>query len=262
MTATTPGTSGTSGTSAGGPNDLAPPATASRHTTPVARILLIDDDPSLLDALTLAFEDAGYEVLVARDGVSGAELVSREKPALLVSDINMPRLDGFALCKKIRAEGSSIPVILLSSRDTDIDESLGLELGADDYVSKPFSTRVLLARVAALLRRTAARAAPEGKRLEVGRLSLSPERLEVRFAGSPVEVTVTEFRLLECLTRSPGVVFSRTRLLDQLRGDTAVEGRLVDTYVRRLRRKFETIDPEASIIETVVGAGYRLREGG
>jgi len=228
----------------------------------VARILLIDDDPSLLDALTLAFEDAGHEVLVARDGVSGAELVMREQPALLVSDINMPRLDGFALCKKIRAAGSSIPVILLSSRDGEIDESLGLDLGADDYVSKPFSTRVLLARVAALLRRAEARAAPEGMRLEVGRLSLSPERLEVRLAGSPVDVTVTEFRLLECLARSPGVVFSRTRLLRELRGDTTVEGRLVDTYVRRLRRKFETIDPTASFIETVVGAGYRLRERG
>jgi DNA-binding response OmpR family regulator len=228
----------------------------------VARILLIDDDPSLLDALTLAFEDASHEVLVARDGVSGAELVRSAKPALVVSDINMPRLDGFALCKKIRAEGSAIPVILLSSRDGEIDESLGLELGADDYVSKPFSTRVLLARVAALLRRTEARAAPEGKRLEVGRLSLSPERLEVHFSGAPVEVTVTEFRLLACLARSPGVVFSRTRLLEQLRGDTTVEGRLVDTYVRRLRRKFETIDATASLIETVVGAGYRLREGG
>jgi DNA-binding response OmpR family regulator len=228
----------------------------------VARILLIDDDPSLLDALTLAFEDASHEVLVARDGVSGAELVRSAKPALVVSDINMPRLDGFALCKKIRAEGSAIPVILLSSRDGEIDESLGLELGADDYVSKPFSTRVLLARVAALLRRTEARAAPEGQRLEVGRLSLSPERLEVHFSGAPVEVTVTEFRLLECLARSPGVVFSRTRLLEQLRGDTTVEGRLVDTYVRRLRRKFETIDATASLIETVVGAGYRLREGG
>ena len=136
----------------------------------MARILLIDDDPSLLDALTLAFEDAGYEVLAACDGVSGAELVNREKPALLVSDINMPRLDGFALCKKLRAEGSSIPVILLTSRDSEIDESLGLELGADDYVSKPFSTRVLLARVSSLLRRTEARALPEGKRLEAGRL--------------------------------------------------------------------------------------------
>jgi DNA-binding response OmpR family regulator len=228
----------------------------------VARILLIDDDPSLLDALTLAFEDAGHEVLTARDGVSGAELVSREKPALLVSDINMPRLDGFALCKKIRAEGSAIPVILLSSRDGEIDESLGLDLGADDYVSKPFSTRVLLARVAALLRRTEARAVPEGKRLEVGRLSLSPERLEVHFSGAPVEVTVTEFRLLECLARSPGEVFSRARLLQQLRGDTTVEGRLVDTYVRRLRQKFAALDPVVSLIETVTGAGYRLREGG
>jgi DNA-binding response OmpR family regulator len=230
----------------------------------VARILLIDDDPSLLDALTLAFEDAGHEVLVAPDGVSGAELVRREKPALLVSDINMPGLDGFALCKKIRAEGSAIPIILLSSRDGEIDESLGLELGADDYVSKPFSTRVLLARVAALLRRTEARAAPatpESEKLEVGRLSLSLDRLELHFSGVRVEVAVREFRVLECLARNRGEVVSRKRLLEQLRGDTT-EGRLVDTYVKRLRRKLEAIDATEPVIETVVGEGYRLREGG
>ena len=227
----------------------------------MARILIIDDDPSLLDALTLAFEDAGHEVLVAPDGVSGAELVLREKPALLVSDINMPRLDGFALCKKIRAEGSAIPIILLSSRDGEIDESLGLELGADDYVSKPFSTRVLLARVAALLRRTEARAVPEGNRLEVGRLSLSLDRLELHFSGVRVEVAVREFRVLECLARNRGEVVSRKRLLEQLRGETTEE-RLVDTYVKRLRRKLEAIDATATVIETVVGEGYRLREGG
>ena len=244
------------------PEALADAAPGTRHTPPVVRLLLIDDAPSLLDALTLAFEDAGYEVLVARDGVSGLELVSREKPALVVSDIDMPLLDGFALCKNLRAGGSAIPVILLSSRDGEIDEGLGLELGADDYLSKPFSTRVLLASVAALLRRTEARAAPEDKRLEVGRLSLSPERLEVRLSGVPVELTLAEFRLLECFARSPGVLFSRERLLKQIRGDSAVEGRLIDTYVRRLRRKFAAIEPTVSLIETVLGAGYRLREDG
>ena len=244
------------------PEALAEVAPGTRHTPPVVRLLLIDDDPSLLDALTRAFEAAGYEVLAARDGVSGLELVSREKPALVVSDIDMPLLDGFALCKNLRAGGSAIPVILLSSRDGEIDEGLGLELGADDYLSKPFSTRVLLASVAALLRRTEARAAPEDKRLEVGRLSLSPERLEAGVSGAPVELTLTESRLLECLARSPGVVFSRARLFEQLRGDTTAEGRLVDTYVRRLRQRFETIDPTLSLIETVVSAGYRLREGG
>jgi DNA-binding response OmpR family regulator len=228
----------------------------------VARILLIDDDPSLLDALTLAFEDAGHEVLVARDGVNGAELLRREEPAVVVSDINMPRLDGFALCKKVRAEGNLLPIILLTSRDSDIDESLGLELGADDYVSKPFSTRALLARVAALLRRTEARAAPRRQRVEVGRLTLFPDQLELRFSGSPVEVTVTEFRLLQCFARAPGVVLSRTQLLEQLRGDTAAEGRLIDTYVRRLRRKFASMDPPVPLIETVAGVGYRLLEGG
>lgn len=228
----------------------------------MSRILLIDDDPSLLDVLTLAFEDAGYEVVTALDGAVGLRLLGEHAVELVVSDVNMPLLDGFALCRKLRAEGNPVPLILLTSRDSDIDEALGLDVGADDYVSKPFSTRVLLARVAALLRRSELRKeqrAPEAK-LCAGRLELLPERLELRFAGVRIEVTLTEFRLLECLARRPGVLFSRDRLLELIRGDTAVDPRIVDTYVRRLRRKLEQVDPKSALIETVIGAGYRLRE--
>lgn len=227
----------------------------------MARLLLIDDDASLLEVLTLAFEDAGHAVQTAPDGAAGLRALEAGGVALVVSDVNMPLVDGFALCRRLRQSGSAVPFILLTSRDSDIDEALGLDVGADDYVSKPFSTRVLLSRVTALLRRSELRQGSKATEstLAVGRLELLPERVELRFAGTPVEVTVTEFRLLECLASRPGIVFSRERLLELLRGDTVVEPRIVDTYVRRLRRKLEQIDPQADVIETVIGAGYRLR---
>src|SRR5690349_9908970 len=181
----------------------------------MARLLLIDDDRALLEVLTLAFEDAGHRVLTALDGAQGARAIAEHAPELVISDVNMPLVDGFALCRKLRAAGNAVPLILLTSRDSDIDEALGLDVGADDYVSKPFSTRVLLARVTALLRRSEVRggAAQAEPVLSVGQLELCPERVELRFAGQPIEVTLTEFRLLECLAKRPGVVFSRDRLL-------------------------------------------------
>jgi DNA-binding response OmpR family regulator len=229
----------------------------------MACILLIDDDASLLDALSLAFEDAGHRVLTAPDGQRGFEAVKRDKPDAVISDVNMPGLDGFALCRRLREAGNGVPLVLLTSRDDEIDEALGLELGADDYVAKPFSTRVLLARVAALLRREAMRAAQQSERaVAQGALELYPERLEVRYAGAPLQVTVTEFRLLEVMASRPGLVLSRDRLLQLVRGDESVVAeRIIDTYVRRLRRKLEALDPAFDRIETVIGAGYRWKEG-
>lgn len=229
----------------------------------MARILLIDDDASLLDALTLAFEDEGHEVVTAPDGARGFEAIKKSTFSAVVSDVNMPGLDGFALCKKLRAQSILVPLVLLTSRDNDIDEALGLELGADDYVAKPFSTRVLLARVAALLRRDAMRAARTVERaVSTGALELFPERLEVRYAGAPVVVTVTEFRLLEALAGRAGMVLSRDRLLEIVRGDDSVVAeRIIDTYVRRLRRKLEAIEPGFDRIETIIGAGYRWKDG-
>lgn len=237
----------------------------------VARVLLIDDDPALLDALCMGFEDAGHEVVCARDGSEGLRRVADDRPELVVSDVNMPGVDGFTMCRRLRAANNSIPIILLTSRDGEIDEALGLELGADDYVSKPFSTRVLLARVGALLRRERLRACLDAgadadtneqiQPLRVGQTVLDPGRLRVEHRGAEVGVTVTEFRLLEALCGRPGLVLTRANILEQIRGDdSVVESRIVDTYVRRLRRKLEAVDPTFAAIETVVGMGYRWRD--
>jgi DNA-binding response OmpR family regulator len=231
----------------------------------VAEILLIDDDASLLEVLSLAFEDAGYEVVSARDGAAGLARIEARRPDAIVSDVNMPALDGFSLCRRLREEGCHVPLILLTSRDSEIDEALGLDLGADDYLAKPFSTRVLLARVAALLRRQALRARAEVEQppVRAGALELAPDRLEVRYQGKALAVTVTEFRILEALTRRVGLVLSRQRLLSIVRGDeSVVADRIIDTYVRRLRKKLGEIDPSFDRIETVVGAGYRWRADG
>lgn len=228
---------------------------------PVARLLLLDDDATLVTTLTFAFEDAGHVVISASDGQEGLRLAREGVAELIVSDVNMPKLDGFSLCRKLREAGSPLPIILLTSRDNETDETLGLELGADDYLSKPFSTRVLLARVAALLRRDVVRRGPQADdTLTVGHLSLSAARLELRWRATPLITTVTEFKLVEALARRPGVVLTRDALITHCRGEDAVVGdRLIDTYVRRLRRKFEAIDPSFTCIEAVVGAGYRWR---
>lgn len=228
----------------------------------MARILLVDDDASLLEVLALAFQEAGHATLSARDGTAALALIRKERPEAVICDVNMPGVDGFSLCRRLREQGDAVPLILLTSRDSEIDETLGLDLGADDYLTKPFSMRVLVARVAALLRREGLRRKAEAEPTPIrsGPLQLSPERLEVLFHGHHVAMTVTEFRLLEALVRRPDLVLSRARLLSIVRGDeTVVIDRIVDTYVRRLRRKLEQLDPAFDRIETVVGAGYRFR---
>ncbi|MEO7111389.1 MAG: response regulator transcription factor [Polyangiaceae bacterium] len=224
--------------------------------------LLVDDDATLLEALSLLLEDNAYRVTTARDGQEAFEIAQRDKPDMIISDVNMPKLDGFALCKRLRERGVEAPIILLTSRDTEIDEALGLELGADDYITKPFSNRVLLARIAALLRRNFHR---NGKRdhaahVVVGKLDLDAECLEVRYAGELITFTLTEFRILEALAGRPGIVLSRARLLEIVRGDdSVVADRIIDTYVRRLRKRLEAVDPNFAELETVIGAGYRWR---
>ncbi|MEN0066263.1 MAG: response regulator transcription factor [Myxococcota bacterium] len=228
----------------------------------MARVLLIDDDAALLDVLALAVQDGGHEPLTAPDGHAGYQAVAQQTPDLVVSDVNMPGIDGFSLCRRLRDDGVTVPIILLTARDGEIDEALGLELGADDYMIKPFKPRILLARIEALLRRERLRTDQEPpERLVQGALELDAGRLEARFAGRVFETTVTEFRLLQALAKAPGIVFSRTQLLEKMRGDdSVVVERLVDTYVRRLRRKIESIDPSFNGIETVIGAGYRWRD--
>jgi DNA-binding response OmpR family regulator len=228
-------------------------------------VLVVDDDPSLLDMLAMSLEDEGFEVSTAADGEAGMERIESGEPDLVVCDINMPEMDGFTICKNLREDGNQIPFIMLTSRDNDVDEAFGLELGADDYVAKPFNTRILVARIQSLLRRERLQAGgepdDEPETIEAGDLELMPDRLEATYGGEPIEVTVTEFRLLETLAGRPGIVFSRDQLLDRMRGDDSiVADRLVDTYVRRLRRKFEEVAPEFDAIETVVGAGYRWKK--
>ena len=226
-------------------------------------VLLVDDDPALLNVVSLSLEEAGYAVRQACDGQTALDLQRAARSDVIISDVNMPRLDGFALCRKLRAATDATPLILLTSRDSEIDEALGLELGADDYISKPFSTRILLARVAALLRREelSKSVGSTKARLVAGALELDPDRLECRYGGTPIRVTVTEFRLLEALARRPGILHSRDSLLQQIRDDNCiVVERIIDTYVRRLRRKIELVDPAFDRIETVVGVGYRWRE--
>ena len=234
----------------------------------MAHILLVDDDLALLDALSLLLEREGHQVSLAHDGNEALTLTTAPQPLpdAIVSDVNMPGLDGFGLCKRLRDRGLDVPILLLTSRDSETDEALGLELGADDYVTKPFNGRILLARVAALLRRNAQRQsarigqAPARKLLTIGHLSLDAECLDATYAGVPLSFTLTEFRVLEALASRPGVVLSRARLLEIVRGDeSVVADRIVDTYVRRLRKKLEAIAPEFSDLETIVGAGYRWR---
>ncbi len=235
------------------------------------RILLLDDDASLRDVLSMVLEDAGYHVESAADGRAGKALYATQDIHLVVCDVNMPHLDGFTFCRELRGEGESVPLILLTSRDSEVDEALGLDLGADDYISKPVSNRVLLARIAALLRRRELSARPDSmtapgpeldeERRVLGALELRPQRLEARYRDQPVVLTVGEFRLVEALVARAGMVRSRAQLLTSIRGDDSVVAeRLVDTYIRSLRRKFEAIDPSFDRIETRVGAGYRWRD--
>ncbi len=227
----------------------------------MARILIADDDVALLDVLALAFSDAGHDVTTAPDGKAASTKVLSGEFDLLVTDIQMPHLDGFALVRDLRKRGVGLPILILTSRDSEVDEVLGFELGADDFVSKPFSTRALLARVSALLKRQRARDEAEpATGVVAGKLALDPERLEAAYDGKPFTLTMTEFRVLEALARRPGIVLSRDRLLELGRDDDSiVDARLVDTYVRRLRRKIEAVAPDFDAIETVIGAGYRLR---
>ena len=230
----------------------------------MAKVLLVDDDHALLDILSLAFEEAGHDVLTARDGVAGLASARSDAPDAIVCDVRMPGLDGLTVCRRLREAGDAVPFVMLTSRDDELDEALGLELGADDYVAKPFSTRVLLARVAALLRRDALRrgGAPPTKSERRGELELSVERLELRWRGVVVPVTVSEFRLVHALAARPGAVLSRAQLLAHVRDEgSVVAERIIDTWVRKIRRKLEAADPGFDRIETVVGAGYRLKDG-
>jgi DNA-binding response OmpR family regulator len=225
-------------------------------------ILLVDDEDSVQKLLTYPLERDGFRVVSARDGEEALTRFAEEAIDLVVLDIMLPKLDGLEVCKRLRAE-SSVPIIMLTARDDEFDTVLGLELGADDYITKPFSIREFRSRVRALLRRAGAsrRDLPAAEPLTAGNLSLDPDRREAKVDGRVLELTYVEFELLRTLVAQPGKVFSRRALLQAIWGDSSYrEPRTIDVHVRHLREKVEQDPSEPDLILTVRGAGYRLRE--
>ncbi len=222
-------------------------------------ILIVDDDPHIREVLTFALGKAGMETREAEDGEDALVAVEKWNPDLVVLDINMPRLDGIEVCRRLRAKGD-VPVLFLSSRDDEIDRVVGLELGADDYVVKPFSPREVVARVNAILKRggRALTAAGPAGQVVHNRLALDPEGWEARWAGEAVELTATEFQLLLLLASLPSKVFSRDAIIDRLHGPGfAVTDRTIDSHIRNLRAKFVGVGG-GDLIETRAGIGYRI----
>lgn len=221
-------------------------------------ILVVDDDPHIRDVLRFALEKAGYATALARDGNEALARIAVEPPRLIVLDVGMPGLDGLELCRQVRRT-SEVPILFLSARDEEIDRVLGLEIGGDDYVTKPFSPRELVARVGSILRRGAARTAavPEPV-LAHGGLRLDPRRHEARFAGQPLTLTAIEFAILVALTARPGLVLSRDQLMDAAYGGRVhVSDRTIDSHVRNIRAKFAAAGC-AEVVATVHGVGFRL----
>jgi two-component system response regulator ChvI len=230
-------------------------------------IALVDDDRNILTTLSIALQAEGFAVRVYSDGEAALEALLSNPPDLGIFDIKMPRMDGMELLSRLR-EKSDLPVIFLTSKDDEQDEEEGLARGADDYIAKPFSQRLLLARIRAILRRTDAPAAahagaePEGGKLTRGDLVLDPARHRVEWRGRPVSLTVTEFLILEALSARPGIIKSRNQLMDAAYPDDVfVDDRTVDSHIKRMRRKFRSVDPEFSAIETLYGAGYSFTNG-
>jgi DNA-binding response OmpR family regulator len=226
----------------------------------VARIVLVDDDANLRHTLGYALRQEGFEVFAAEDGERGLEAFHQSRPDVVLLDVMLPNLDGFEVCRRIRKE-SDVPILMLTARDTEVDKVVGLELGADDYLAKPFSTRELVARVRALLRRTRQTAAPVGERLESAGLLLDAVRHRVTLEGREISLKPKEFDLLAFFMAHPGQVFGREQLLASVWGyDFAGDSRTVDTHVKTLREKLDDDAERPLWIDTVRGVGYRFRE--
>ena len=241
----------------------APPA------SPLQTIALVDDDRNILASVSIGLQAEGFATRVYSDGATALKALLENPPDLAVCDIKMPRMDGFELLRQLRAK-SALPVIFLTSKDEETDEALGLSLGADDYITKPFSQRLLVARIRAILRRTElvrAEAADgettpladslQGAAIVRGALEMDPARHRVTWRGQPVSLTVTEFLILEALATRPGVIKSRNQLMDAAYSDDVfVDDRTIDSHIKRLRRKFRVVDPNFAAIATLYGAGY------
>ena len=237
----------------------------SQRKSMVTRILIVDDEPPIIDVLEYNLKKANYEVIVARDGQEALEKARRQRPDLVILDLMLPKLDGLEVCRALRREGD-LPIIMLTAKDEEIDRVVGLELGADDYVVKPFSVRELLARVKTVLRRSGPKpleieSEAVSEVLQVGDLRLDAARHEVQLDQTELELTSLEFDLLHVLMAHADRVLTREQLLDQVWGyDYYGDTRTVDTAVKRLRAKLRRLAPDGEFIVTVRGVGYKLQE--
>jgi two-component system OmpR family response regulator len=224
------------------------------------RVLVVDDDPHIREIICFALQQAGMEVETAQDGAETLRCVERARPDLVVLDIGLPEIDGLEVCRRLRKAGD-VPILFLSARAEEIDRVVGLELGGDDYVTKPFSPRELVARVNAILKRAGSTPAPiEGVTIERGRLRLDFERFEVVFDGAPLQLTALEFAILRMLATRPGVVFSRERIMaGAYAHNIHVSDRTIDSHIRNIRAKFAERGCDG-IVDTVHGVGFRLGE--
>ena len=229
-------------------------------------IALVDDERNILTSLRMALEAEGYKVRTYNDGASALEALTEDPADLGIFDIKMPRMDGMELLRRVRQQ-SDMPVIFLTSKDEEIDELFGLKMGADDYIAKPFSQRLIVERVqarccAASSPRTAQTPEVEVARiLERGKLKLDPERHTCHWDNRPVTLTVTEFLILQALASRPGVVKTRDALMDAAYDDQVyVDDRTIDSHIKRLRKKFKQVDDDFDVIETLYGVGYRFKE--
>jgi two-component system response regulator ChvI len=244
------------------------------ETSRMQTIALVDDDRNILTSVAIALEAEGYKVETYTDGASALDGLLARPPQLAIFDIKMPRMDGMELLRRLRQK-SDIPVIFLTSKDEEIDELFGLKMGADDFITKPFSQRLLVERVKAILRRASNReAAASGgtatpaksgdapsRSLERGQLVMDQERHTCTWKGEPVTLTVTEFLILHSLAQRPGVVKSRDSLMDAAYDEQVyVDDRTIDSHIKRLRKKFKMVDNDFDMIETLYGVGYRFRE--
>ncbi len=229
-------------------------------------IALVDDDRNILTSVSMVLEAEGYDVETYTDGASALLALTQSPPDLAILDIKMPRMDGMELLRRLRLK-SDVPVIFLTSKDEEIDELIGLRMGADDYVRKPFSQRLLVERIRAVLRRRAANEDANLERTESekvilrGKLEMDPMRHSSVWDGKPVTLTVTEFLILHALSQRPGFVKSRDQLMDAAYDDQVyVDDRTIDSHIKRIRKKFRDVDEEFDSIETLYGVGYRYRE--
>lgn len=231
-----------------------------------ATIALVDDDRNILTSVSIALQAEGFLTRLYADGETALKALVDNPPDLAIFDIKMPKMDGLELLRRVR-ERSAVPVIFLTSKDDELDEALGLAMGADDYIAKPFSQRLLIARIRAILRRTELAQAPDAGApdtasvIDRGRLSMDPARHRVTWNGEPVTLTVTEFLIVETLAQRPGIVKTRNQLMDAAyQDDIYVDDRTIDSHIKRVRRKFRQVDPSFDAIETLYGAGYRFSE--